>query len=249
MGAYGFIRFSIPILPEASEFFTPMMYVLSVIAVIYTSLVALAQEDMKKLIAYSSVAHMGFVTIGIFSATTQGMEGALIQMLAHGIVSGALFLCVGVIYDRIHTREISRYGGLVHRMPAYALVFLLFTLASVGLPGTAGFVGEFLILLGVFQVNSMVALFAALGVILGAAYMLYLFRRVVFGKLTKDDLKSILDLTPREIAIFAPLVILTIWMGVYPSTFLDPMHASVDNLLNNYSAALDAAANTVAATK
>ncbi len=249
MGAYGFIRFSIPILPEASEFFTPMMYVLSVIAVIYTSLVALAQEDMKKLIAYSSVAHMGFVTIGIFSATTQGMEGALIQMLAHGIVSGALFLCVGVIYDRIHTREISRYGGLVHRMPAYALVFLLFTLASVGLPGTAGFVGEFLILLGVFQVNSMVALFAALGVILGAAYMLFLFRRVVFGKLTKDDLKSILDLTPREIAIFAPLVILTIWMGVYPSTFLDPMHASVDNLLNNYSAALDAAANTVAATK
>ncbi|MEQ8711014.1 MAG: NADH-quinone oxidoreductase subunit M [Rhodospirillales bacterium] len=249
MGAYGFIRFSLPILPEASEFFTPMMYVLSVIAVIYTSLVALAQEDMKKLIAYSSVAHMGFVTIGIFSATTQGMEGALIQMLAHGLVSGALFLCVGVIYDRIHTREISRYGGLVHRMPAYAVVFLLFTLASVGLPGTAGFVGEFLILLGVFQVNSVVALFAALGVILGAAYMLYLFRRVVFGKLTKDDLKSILDLTPREIAIFLPLVILTIWMGVYPSTFLDPMHASVDNLLNNYSAALDAAANTVAATK
>jgi NADH-quinone oxidoreductase subunit M len=247
MGAYGFIRFSIPILPEASEFFTPLVYTLSVVAVIYTSLVALAQEDMKKLIAYSSVAHMGFVTIGIFSATPQGMEGALIQMLAHGLVSGALFLCVGVIYDRIHTREIARYGGLVHRMPAYALVFLVFTLASVGLPGTAGFVGEFLILLGVFQVNSVVALFAALGVILGAAYMLYLYRRVVFGKLTKDDLKSILDLSPREIVIFVPLIILTIWMGVYPSTFLDPMHASVDNLLTNYSAALEAAAKTVAA--
>jgi NADH-quinone oxidoreductase subunit M len=249
MGAYGFIRFSMPILPEASEFFTPLIYFLSVVAVVYTSLVALAQEDMKKLIAYSSVAHMGFVTIGIFSATPQGMEGALIQMLAHGIVSGALFLCVGVIYDRMHTREISRYGGLVHRMPAYALVFLIFTLASVGLPGTAGFVGEFLILLGVFQVNSTVALFAALGVILGAAYMLFLYRRVVFGKLTKDDLKSILDLNPREIAIFVPLIILTIWMGVYPSTFLDPMHASVDNLLNNYTAALDAAANTVASAK
>ncbi|MEQ9326490.1 MAG: NADH-quinone oxidoreductase subunit M [Rhodospirillales bacterium] len=249
MGAYGFIRFSLPILPEASEFFTPLMYFLSVVAVVYTSLVALAQEDMKKLIAYSSVAHMGFVTIGIFSATTQGMEGALIQMLAHGLVSGALFLCVGVIYDRMHTREISRYGGLVHRMPAYALVFLVFTLASVGLPGTAGFVGEFLILLGVFQVNSTVALFAALGVILGAAYMLFLYRRVVFGKLTRDDLKSILDLSPREIAIFVPLIILTIWMGVYPSTFLDPMHASVDNLLNNYTAALDAAANAVATAK
>ena len=194
MGAYGFIRFSMGMLPEASVYFTPFIYTLSVIAVIYTSLVALAQEDMKKLIAYSSVAHMGFVTIGIFAATTQSMEGAIFQMLSHGVVSGALFLCVGVVYDRIHSREITRYGGLVHRMPLYAVAFMVFTLASVGLPGTSGFVGEFLVLLGTFQVNTVVATLAATGVVLGAAYMLWLYRRVIFGQLVREDLRTITDL-------------------------------------------------------
>ncbi|MCH8237341.1 MAG: NADH-quinone oxidoreductase subunit M [Proteobacteria bacterium] len=241
-GGYGFLRFSIPMFPEASVMFTPLIYTLSIIAIIYTSLVALVQEDMKKLIAYSSVAHMGFVTIGAFSLTVQGVEGAIYQMLSHGIVSAALFLIVGVIYDRIHSREISAYGGLVHRMPAYAFIFMLFMLASVGLPGTGGFIGEFLVLVGVFQVNPLVAALAATGLILSAAYMLYLYRRVIFGPLTKDSLAAITDMNAREIAIFAPLVVLVIFMGIYPTPFLDVMHVSVANLLNHVQTALDASA-------
>ena len=240
MGAYGFLRFSMPMLPLASEYFTPLVYGLSIIAVIYTSLVALAQEDMKKLIAYSSVAHMGFVTVGIFAATQQAVQGAIYQMLSHGVVSGALFLCVGVVYDRLHTREISRYGGLVNNMPKYAFVFMLMMLASVGLPGTAGFVGEFLILTGVFQVNTWVALFTATGVILGATYMLYLYRRVIYGELTKEDLKGMLDLSGRETVIFAPLCIVVMWMGVYPMSFLSVMDVSVAKLVADYHNALDA---------
>ena len=240
MGAYGFLRFSVPMLPYATEYFTPLIYTLSIVAVIYTSLVALAQEDMKKLIAYSSVAHMGFVTIGIFTLTHQGVQGAVVQMLSHGFVSGALFLCVGVIYDRIHTREIARYGGLVERMPKYALVFMVFMLASVGLPGTSGFVGEFLILVGAFEANTWVAALATTGIILGAAYMLYLYRRVIFGKLEKDDLKVILDLNPREIAIFAPLIVVTIWMGIWPAPFLEVMDASIANLIEQHKVAMNA---------
>jgi NADH-quinone oxidoreductase subunit M len=238
MGGYGFLRFSLPMLPLASEQFVPLIYTLSVIAIIYTSLVALAQEDMKKLIAYSSVAHMGFVTIGIFTATRQGIDGAIFQMLSHGIISAALFLCVGVVYDREHSRDIAHYGGLVERMPKYAFVFMVFMLGSVGLPGTSGFIGEFLILVGAFQDNTWVAALAATGVILGAAYMLYLYRRVVFGRLDKEHLKQILDLEPREIAIFAPLVVLVIWMGIWPEPFLGLFDASVANLLQDYQAAL-----------
>ncbi len=238
MGGYGFLRFSLPMLPIASEQFVPLVYTLSVIAIIYTSLVALAQEDMKKLIAYSSVAHMGFVTIGIFTATQQGIDGALFQMLSHGVISAALFLCVGVVYDREHSREIAHYGGLVERMPKFAFVFMVFMLGSVGLPGTSGFIGEFLILVGAFQDNTWVAALAATGVILGAAYMLYLYRRVVFGRLDKEHLKQILDLEPREIAIFAPLVVLVIWMGIWPEPFLGLFDASVANLLQDYQAAL-----------
>jgi NADH-quinone oxidoreductase subunit M len=237
MGAYGFLRFSLPMLPEASVFFTPLVQVLSVIAVIYTSLVALVQDDVKKLIAYSSVAHMGYVTLGIFSATVQGVEGALIQMLSHGLVSAALFLCVGVIYDRLHTRDIARFGGLAARMPRYAAVFMVFAMASVGLPGTSGFVGEFLVLLGVFQVSNTVALFAASGLVLGAAYMLQLYRRMFFGRLVHEDLKALGDLNAREIAVFAPLIILVVWMGVAPDTFLGPMHASVAKLVDNFELA------------
>ncbi|MEE2662436.1 MAG: NADH-quinone oxidoreductase subunit M [Pseudomonadota bacterium] len=239
MGAYGFLRFSVPMLPYATEYFTPLIFVLSVIAIIYTSLVALAQEDMKKLIAYSSVAHMGFVTIGIFTLTQQGVQGAIVQMISHGFVSGALFLCVGVLYDRIHSREIKRYGGLVERMPKYAFVFMVFMLASVGLPGTSGFVGEFLVLVGAFKVNTWVAALATTGIILGAAYMLFLYRRVVFGKLEKDDLKAILDLSPREIAIFTPLIGVTIWMGVWPAPFLDVIDVSVSNLLQQHELAMN----------
>ncbi len=246
-GGYGFLRFSLPMFPEASVLFTPLIYALSIVAVVYTSLVALAQEDMKKLIAYSSVAHMGFVTIGTFTLTVQGIEGAIFQMLSHGVVSAALFLIVGVVYDRVHSRDIATYGGLVHRMPAYALVFMLFMLASVGLPGTAGFIGEFLVLVGAFQVNTWVAALAATGLILGAAYMLYLYRRVIFGALTKDSLKAILDMSPREIAVFAPLVVLVIWMGIYPTPFLDVMHASVANLLTQVQAGLDAGATVAVA--
>jgi NADH-quinone oxidoreductase subunit M len=240
MGAYGFLRFSVPMLPDATAYFAPMVFALSVVAVIYTSLVALAQTDMKKLIAYSSVAHMGVVTIGIFTVNEQGISGALFQMLAHGVVSGALFLCVGVVYDRIHSREIARYGGLADRMPKYALAFMLFSMASVGLPGTAGFVGEFLVLVGAFKVSFWLALLGSMGMILGAAYMLYLYRRVLFGRITRDDLKSILDLTPREIAVFAPLVVLTLWMGIYPSSFTVFWDASVQAMVEKHLAALEA---------
>ena len=236
-GGYGFLRFSLPLFPIASIEFTPLIFILSIIAVIYTSLVALAQEDMKKLIAYSSVAHMGFVTAGTFTFTVQGIEGAVFQMLSHGVVSAALFLIVGVVYDRMHSRDIEAYGGLVHRMPAYGLAFMIFMLASVGLPGTSGFVGELLILVGLFQVNTWVAALVATGVVLGAVYMLYLYRRVIFGKLTKESLVRILDLSPREIAIFAPLVLAVFWMGIYPAPFLDVMHASVNNLIQQVDVA------------
>ena len=236
-GAYGFLRFSLPMFPDATVMFAPLIFSLSIVAVIYTSLVALAQEDMKKLIAYSSVAHMGFVTIGTFSLTTQGIEGAIFQSLSHGIVSGALFLIVGVVYDRMHSREIATYEGLVHRMPSYALTFMIFMLASVGLPGTGGFIGEILVLVGIFQVNAWVAALTATGLVLGAAYMLYLYRRVIFGKLTKESLQKILDLSPREMIVFAPLVILVFVMGIYPVPFLDVMHVSVDNLINNFEMA------------
>jgi len=242
MGGYGFLRFSLPMLPLASDLFVPLIFTLSVVAVVYTSLVALMQEDMKKLIAYSSVAHMGFVTIGIFTFNTQGIEGGIFQMLSHGIVSAALFLVVGVVYDRIHSREIAHYGGLVNRMPIYAFTFMIFMLASVGLPGTAGFVGEILVLVGVYQVNTWVAALAALGVILSAAYMLWLYRRIIFGQLEKDDLKQIADMNAREIALFAPLVILAVLMGIYPAPFLDVMHVSVDNLIHQYQTAVQAAA-------
>jgi NADH-quinone oxidoreductase subunit M len=246
MGGYGFLRFSIPMFPEATDMFAPLIFTLSIVAVIYTSLVALAQEDLKKLIAYSSVAHMGFVTIGMFTLNEQGVQGSIFQMLSHGIVSGALFLCVGVIYDRVHTREISAYGGLVNRMPRYALVFMIFTMASVGLPATSGFVGEFLVLMGAYKVSTWLAAFAATGVILGAAYMLYVYRRIIFGVLEKESLKDINDLSTREIVIFAPLVILVFWMGIYPASFLDVMAVSVDNLIANYKVALLDSGVTVA---
>ena len=240
MGAYGFLRFSVPMLPEASQQFAPLMFALGVVAVIYTSLVALAQTDMKKLIAYSSVAHMGVVVIGIFTFNAQGIQGALFQMLSHGIVSAALFLCVGVIYDRIHTRDIARYGGLAGRMPAYALIFMVFTMASVGLPGTAGFVGEFLVLVGAFKVSLYLAYLGSFGMILGAVYALYLFRRVVFGTITRDDLRGILDLTPREIAIFTPLIFLTLWMGIYPSSFTQFFDATVHAMVEDHVASIAA---------
>ena len=243
LGGYGFLRFSLPMFPLASEYFQPFVFTLSVIAIIYTSLVALMQTDIKKLIAYSSVAHMGYVTMGIFAANIQGVQGAIFQMLSHGIVSGALFLCVGVIYDRLHTREISAYGGLVNNMPKYAVAFMVFTMANVGLPGTSSFVGEVLTLVGAFRANTWVALFATSGVVLSAAYALWLYRRVVFGALEKESLKSLLDLSGREKAILYPLVILTIFFGVYPAPIFDATAASVDLLVNNYTAALQAAQN------
>lgn len=246
MGGYGFIRFSLPMFPDASVSFAPLVYAMSVIAIVYTSLVALVQEDIKKLIAYSSVAHMGYVTMGLFTMNPQGVQGAMFQMISHGFVSGALFLCVGVIYDRMHTREIAAYGGLVNRMPIYAFVFMLFTMANVGLPGTTGFIGEFLSLAGAFKANSWVALFATSGVIFSAAYALYLYRRVVFGALEKASLKDILDLTPREIAIFAPLVVATIYYGVQPGPILGATQASVDNLIHSHTALLDAVKLAVA---
>ncbi len=239
MGAYGFLRFSVPMLPLAAQHFAPLMFTLGVVAVIYTSLVALAQEDMKKLIAYSSVAHMGVVVIGIFTFNVQGIDGALFQMISHGVVSAALFLCVGVIYDRMHTRDIARYGGLGDRMPAYAFVFMLFTMASIGLPGTSGFVGEFLVLVGAFQISLWLALLGSLGMVLGAAYMLYLYRRVVFGKLVRPDLKSILDLSPREMAIFAPLAVLTLWLGIYPSSFTSFFDATVGAMVQTHAQAMN----------
>ena len=238
MGTYGMLRYQIPMLPLAAADFAPFIYTLSVIGVIYTSLVALMQEDMKKLIAYSSVAHMGFITIGIFTFTMQGLQGGIFQMLSHGVVSGALFLCVGVIYDRMHTREIAKYGGLVERMPKYALVFLLFTMGTIGLPGTSGFVGEFLIVTGAFQDNSLVAALAFTGVILGAAYSLWLYRRVVFGRMIREELKNIMDMNRRELITFVPLIILALWMGIYPQPILDVMTASLTNLLIEHQAAL-----------
>lgn len=245
MGGYGFLRFSIPMFPLASDYFAPLVFTLSVVAIIYTSLVALVQEDMKKLIAYSSVAHMGFVTLGLFVFNQQGIEGSIFQMLSHGIVSGALFLCVGVVYDRVHTRMIDRYGGLVNRMPAYAFVFMVFTLASIGLPGTSGFIGEILVLAGTYQVSTLVTVLASTGVVLGAAYMLWLYRRVIFGELTKDDLLNILDLDRREKAIFTPMILVVLWMGIYPSSFLDVMHVSVAHLMDGFEAALAAQAGEV----
>jgi NADH-quinone oxidoreductase subunit M len=242
MGGYGFLRFSLPMFPDASLFFQPLVFAMSVIAIIYTSLVALMQEDIKKLIAYSSVAHMGYVTMGIFAMNETGVQGAIFQMLSHGLVSGALFLCVGVIYDRMHTREIAAYGGLVNNMPKYATVFLIFTMANVGLPGTSGFVGEFLTLLGAFEVNTWVALFATTGVILSAAYALWLYRKVIFGALTKESLKGMLDLSTREKIILFPLVALVIFFGVYPAPVFDATSASVQALVNHVSTSVAATA-------
>jgi NADH-quinone oxidoreductase subunit M len=231
MGGYGFLRFSLPMFPDASVEFAPFVFALSIVAIIATSLIALAQEDMKKLIAYSSVAHMGFVTMGIFTFSQQGVDGAIFQMLSHGLVSAALFLCVGVTYDRMHTREIAAYGGLVERMPLYAAAFMIFTMANVGLPGTSGFVGEFLTLLAAFKASTNVAFFATFGVILSAAYALYLYRRVIFGVLEKPALKALADLSPREIAILAPLVLLTLFFGFYPAPLLDVTAVSVKKLV------------------
>ncbi|VDC31693.1 NADH-quinone oxidoreductase subunit M [Pseudogemmobacter humi] len=238
MGGYGFLRFSIPMFPVASDLLAPLVYWMSAIAVVYTSLVALVQTDMKKLIAYSSVAHMGYVTMGIFAMNQQGVDGAIFQMISHGFISGALFLAVGVIYDRMHTREISAYGGLVHRMPAYAMVFMFFTMANVGLPGTSGFIGEFLTIMGIFRVNTWIAFFAASGVILSASYALWLYRRVVFGQLVKESLKSITDMSLRERLIFAPLVAMTLILGVYPALVTDIIGPSVAQLIDTYRAAL-----------
>ncbi len=240
MGGYGFLRFSLPMFPVASEFFAPMVFGLSIIAIIYTSLVALVQDDMKKLIAYSSVAHMGFVTLGIFTATQQGIEGGIYQMLSHGLISAALFLCVGIVYDRLHTREIGRYGGIVKNMPKYATVFMILMLGSVGLPGTSGFVGEFLALIGAFQVDTTVALLATTGVVLGATYMLMLYRRVVFGPQVNEDAGKMKDITDREIAYFLPLVIMVIWFGISPAPIMDRISPSVDKLLAQYEAGLEA---------
>ncbi len=248
LGGYGFIRFSLPMFPEASHYFAPLVFALSVIAIVYTSLVALVQEDMKKLIAYSSVAHMGFVTMGLFTMTVQGIQGGIFLMISHGLVSGALFLCVGVVYDRLHTREIEAYGGLVERMPKYALVFMLFTMANIGLPGTSGFVGEFLTMLAAFQVNTWVAFFATFGTILSAAYALYLYRRVVFGTLEKASLMSILDLSPREVAIMAPLLLLTLYYGFHPQPILDASQATVDGMVKTLTAAAPHAATVKAAS-
>ena len=238
MGGYGFLRFSLPMFPVASDILGPLVLWMSAIAIVYTSLVALAQTDMKKLIAYSSVAHMGYVTAGIFAANQQGVDGAIFQMISHGFISGALFLCVGVIYDRMHTREIDAYGGLVNRMPAYALIFMLFTMANVGLPGTSGFVGEFLTLMGMFQANTWVAMIATSGVILSASYALWLYRRVVMGDLIKESLRSITDMDRREKAIFAPLVAMTLLLGVYPSLVTDVIGPSVAAMLTDHQTAL-----------
>ena len=244
MGGYGFIRFNLPMFPVATEIFAPLCLWLSAIAVVYTSLVALAQEDMKKLIAYWSVAHMGFVTMGIFSVNVQGVDGAIFQMISHGLISGALFLCVGVIYDRMHTRDISAYGGLVIRMPIYALLFMYFTFANMGLPGTSGFPGEFLSLVAVFQVDTWVGAVAATGVILSPAYALWLYRRVVFGDLIKNALKSITDMDRREVATMAPLVIMTLWLGIYPAAVTDVIGPTVEALVADHQAGLDIARQT-----
>lgn len=231
MGGYGFLRFSMPMLPEASHYFAPFVFTLSVIAVIYTSLVALVQQDMKKLIAYSSVAHMGFVTIGLFTFTAEGITGAMVQMLSHGLVSAALFLCVGVLYDRMHTKEIAKYGGLVHRMPYFAAIFMIFSMASVGLPGTSGFVGEILVLAGIFKVSTVFTALAATGMILGAAYMLWLYRRVVFGQMVRPELAEITDVNGREKLIFLPVILLVLWLGIYPSVIIKTMEPAINKLV------------------
>ena len=241
MGGYGFLRFSLPMFPDASVYFQDFVFFLSVVAIIYTSLVALMQEDMKKLIAYSSVAHMGFVTMGIFALNRQGIDGAMFQMISHGLVSGALFLCVGVVYDRMHTREIAAYGGLVNRMPLYACIFMVFTMANVGLPGTSGFIGEFLSLMGAFKASTWVAFFATTGVILSAAYALWLYRRVIFGKLTKPALMHLPDITPRELATLLPLVLLTIYFGAYPAPILNLFGPSVESIIKPLNEAAAAA--------
>ena len=234
MAGYGFLRFSLGLFPLASEYFTPLIFVLSIVAIVYTSLIALMQDDMKKLIAYSSVAHMGFVTIGIFSITKQGLEGSIIQMISHGIISAALFLCVGVLYDRYKSRMISSYSGLVNIMPKYAFVFMIFTLAALGLPGTSGFVGEFLVLLGVFQKNILVAVISSIGIILAAAYMLWLYRRIIFGRILNNEIKEMKDLNKTESYIFGSLVFLTILFGIYPEPLLNTLDVSINNLINNY---------------
>ena len=239
MAGYGFIRFSIGLFPEASETFTPLIYTLSVIAIIFTSLIALMQEDMKKLIAYSSVAHMGFVTLGIFTIQQQGIEGSIIQMISHGLVSAALFLCVGVVYDRMHSRLISTYGGIVTVVPKYAVLFMIFTLAALGLPGTSGFIGEFLILMGAFKDNFLVAVIASLGVIIGAAYMLWLYKRVVFGKLVNNDLKKLTDVDTSEIIILISLAIPTLFFGFYPEPLMNTIEVSVQNLIEMYNASIN----------
>jgi len=239
MAGYGFIRFSLGLFPVASDYFTPLVFTLSVIAIIYTSLIALMQDDMKKLIAYSSVAHMGFVTIGIFSITKQGLEGSIIQMLSHGLISSALFLCVGVVYDRFHSRMISSYGGLVNIMPKYAFMFMIFTLAALGLPGTSGFVGEFLVLVGVFQVNITVAILSSLGIIFAAAYMLWLYRRVVFGKITNSQIKEMADLNKIELYIFIFLGFFIVLFGFYPAPLLNTIDISINNLIENYKISLN----------
>ena len=238
LGGYGFLRFSLPMFPHASELFAPMMFALSIMAIVYTSLVALMQEDFKKLIAYSSVAHMGFVTLGLFTFTREGLQGGIFQMVSHGIVSAALFLCVGVVYDRMHTRLIDAYGGLVNRMPLYAAAFMVVTLANVGLPGTSGFVGEFLALLAAFKINTTAALLATLGVILSAAYALWVYRRVIFGAIEKKNLEGILDLSPREVTVLAPLVALTVLFGVWPGPVLEASAASVKALVEHAQATL-----------
>ena len=239
MAGYGFIRFSIGLFPIGSDYFVSFVYVLSLIAIIYTSLVALMQEDMKKLIAYSSVAHMGFVTLGIFTMTQQGLEGSIFQMISHGIISAALFLCVGVIYERMHTREIKRYGGIVEVMPKYSIIFMIFTLGALGLPGTTGFIGEFLILMGAFKDNFLVAVIASLGVILGAAYMLWLYKRVVFGELINEDLKNLVDLNKSEVIILTLLAIPSLFFGFYPEPLINTVEVSVSNLIDNYNVNLE----------
>jgi NADH-quinone oxidoreductase subunit M len=240
MGGYGFIRFSLSMFPDASVYFAPLVFALSVIAIIYTSLVALAQESTKKLIAYSSVAHMGFVTMGIFAANTQGIQGAVYQMISHGLVSGALFLCTGVLYDRMHTYEITAYGGLVQRMPLYALVFMVFTFANIGLPGTTGFIGEFLTLIGTFQINNWVAFLATTGTILSACYALYLYRRIIFGVIEKPNLMGIADLTGREVVTLLPLGLLTIFYGVHPQPIIDASAASIEQIISGFQHAIAA---------
>jgi NADH-quinone oxidoreductase subunit M len=240
MGGYGFLRFSLPMFPEASANFIPLVFGLSMVAVVYTSLVALVQQDMKKLIAYSSVAHMAIVTVGLFTFNQQGIEGAIIVMLSHGLVSGALFLCVGVIYDRLHTREISRYGGISVNMPKYALLFMLFTMASVGLPGTSGFVGEFLSLAGAYKVSTWATLIATTGIILGAGYMLYLYRRIAFGPQVNADAAAMQDIDGREMWLLAPIAVVVLWMGVYPETFLAPIRRDVATIVERIERAAPA---------